>query len=205
MIKNHLWVYIILCLTVVSAVSNHAVSQTKIQFEISPLSTLALSGKSTVNGFRCELKNNFCSTKQLVTTEITDDLLKLDGAELEIVIKNFDCANERMNKDMQGALKAEEFPSMILKIMEINYNGGIQEILKSRCATALAEITLGGVSKCIVLNFSDIEFKDHRLSFTGNQEINMEEFDIEPPQVLLGLIKVHEMINIDFNLMVDLH
>ena len=179
-------------------------SQSQIEFRISPASVLSLSGESSVTGFSCELRNNFTNTRQLITAEVKDDMLKLDGAEIEIIIENFDCANARMERDLQDAMKANQFPSMTLRIMEFNYTGGIDEILESKCTTGLVEITLANISQCVFLNFNDIELSDNLLSISGTKEIDMREFDIIPPQVLLGLVKVDEIIVIKFDLKVML-
>jgi len=178
-------------------------AQSKLKFEIAPESELTLTGKSTVTGFNCELKNNFCGTKQEMTTTLKDDLLHIKGADIDIVIINLDCGNSRLEHDLQGALNADDFPVMKLKILEISFVGGVVELLKNKCTTAQAEITIGEVSKCIYINLSEIVLKDNLLEFKGIEEINMKEFDITPPQVLFGLVKVHEVITINFDLKVE--
>jgi len=196
---------VICTLALASIINITAYSQSQIEFEISSRSKLSLSGESTVTGFSCELKNNFNNTKQVMSAMILGEVLKLDGAEIEIGIMNFDCANARMERDLQDAMKAEQFPSMMLRIMEIDYMGGIDEILENKCTTGLAEITLGNISQCVDLNFNDIVLSDNTLSISGTKELNMRAFEISPPQVLLGLIKVDELIVINFDLKVHLY
>ena len=178
--------------------------QSKVEFKILPESVICLSGHSNVAKFSCELQNNFISTKQAMAVIISDDLMKIDGAVIEIIIENFDCGNVQMNRDMQVALKSDQYPSMFLRILETNYKGGAQEILKNGYATALTEITIGNVSKTVLINFDKIELNDTKLLFAGCHEIDMREFDISPPKVFFGLVKVNEIITIDFNLSVQL-
>lgn len=201
---THRKIYTIFSIALASIINIQSYAQSNIEFRILPESSITLSGKSNVSKFCCDLKNNFNGSVQLLSLIKSDELLKINGADIGIIIKNFDCANDRMNRDMQAALKAEQFPRMVLRIMEINYKGGVQEILENNCTTALAEITLGNVSKCILLNLNNIELNDDLLAFTGTQEIDMQEFEITPPQVLLGLIKVNALIVIEFNLIVEL-
>jgi len=185
--------------------STAALSQTTVAYNVLPTSSLTISGNSNVNKFACELKNNFKEGLCQLEATFEKDKLKLNGAILEIEVMNLDCSNRKMDEDLQCALKSDVYPGMFLNILEINYSGSLEEVLKSACTSSIVEITIAGTTKKAILNFNHIQYSGNMLSFKGAHQIDMLDFSIEPPQVLWGLIKVDGVINIDFELRVKIN
>jgi polyisoprenoid-binding protein YceI len=66
-----------------------------------------------------------------------------------------------------------------------------------------ATITING--NCQTMNFPIqwVRISGTDIRFVGSQNINMTDFDIKPPSPAFGLVKVNDLITINFHLIVQ--
>ena len=108
----------------------------------------------------------------------------------------FDCGSRVINKDFMNLLKSEEYPKIVLELKEIKKD------LSTDCIVhALIEIVIAGESKSY---FIPVELKDDKIiNVSGALNLNICDFNLEPPKKALGLIVVSDIIKINFDLVVE--
>jgi polyisoprenoid-binding protein YceI len=104
-----------------------------------------------------------------------------------------------MNQDLQAFLKVKEHPSASIRLIKVDISGD-QIMNKPRQeAISLMEITLAGITKRYQIPVT-ITNDGGEYGFSGSLELNICDFDLEPPVVMMGLIRVKEEVKVDFKL-----
>ena len=93
------------------------------------------------------------------------------------------------------ALKSEDHPYISFALKDI-------KSIESGKVSANGAVTIAGVTKNIAVSGS-YAYSNGKLSIKGSREINMKEFDIEPPSVMFGTIVVGELVDIEYNLILN--
>lgn len=187
---RHLLIYIFIGLF---TLSGNAQGSRKIS--ILPQSKITLHGVSNVNSFICEV----CTTEEVTVMDLSFTgngvNLLFDENAYRIPIKNFICENNRMTRDLQQALNMAEYPSMSLELKSLSALIDTTQIPRAKL-----KITLAGKSNTYDLTYQSTKLSENFYRVVFVREFNMSDFGIEPPTVMLGLIKVKEKIEIELDL-----
>ena len=76
---------------------------------------------------------------------------------------------------------------------------GDQLIDKGASEAMIVQVENVGTDNLLI---ESITYEGGILQFEGSKMLNMRDFEVEPPTAMLGLIRVQEHININFNLQV---
>jgi hypothetical protein len=98
-----------------------------------------------------------------------------------------------MTKDFIKLLKTNEFPTIEIEIIEIS-------TLASK-TSAKATITLAGKQNTYQI---PINTNPNNTVFSGILPLNIKDFSIEPPTKMLGMVVVHEKVDIHFSLQLEI-
>lgn len=176
-------------------------SSPPLHFEIDQgSSSIWFEGGSTVRGFECKA-GSFRSDATIEISGSHVNLPALDNAvadvALEIPVAELDCDNGKMNDHMRKALKAKDHPS-------IRYQHVANEVVASDDGTPRLQLvgllTLGGEEREIVMTADAVVTDEDALVIQGSYELDMTEFGIEPPRLMLGTLKVHDSVTVHFNM-----
>ncbi|WP_158281905.1 YceI family protein [Winogradskyella wandonensis] len=159
----------------------------------SPESSLIIKGTSNVNSFKCEYNISKFSDSLSVNFLENLDIIEFKNTELILPNINFNCGHRGITKDFNKLLKTEEFPQIRIALLRvISLDNSENEAIVS------LDITICGIS-----NTYDIPIKvngNNEVRVQGLLPINIEDFKLEAPTKVLGIIKVSNKIEIDFNL-----
>jgi hypothetical protein len=166
---------------------------------LQPESQLWLEGTSTVRSYKCAAKELLGE----VRTTPAAPLPVLEGlaavvreAGITIPVAQLDCDNGTMNGHMQKALKAKEhgiiaYRLEAFEVMEAGEAGGQVEMK--------GHLTIAGEELPITFP-AEIELTaDGAIRLKGQTELNMKEFGVEPPKLMLGTLKVNERVTVHFD------
>ncbi|MEJ2004992.1 MAG: hypothetical protein P8X57_08540 [Cyclobacteriaceae bacterium] len=163
---------------------------------IDPASSLNIHGKTNVNKFLCAQQ---CETLERDTVNIkmtTDgEVVKLDNAFLELDIHDFDCGIKQMTEEFRELLLADKYPQLKM------YLNKIVPIAGSRDYNAEITINLAGERSTYTIPVQ-VHFDDKTLICSGKSQVSFVDFNLEPPVKFMGLVKVNEMLDISFNLII---
>lgn len=160
-------------------------------------STLDLKGVSNINSFTCQLP---IPPKTLTLGyHHQSDSIVFEENQLLLTVDHFDCENNMMTRDLKKTLKMEEHPYIKLQLLGIGKVNSNKEKVQANM-----KISIAGVSNCYWLNANIKQIAPTKYRVELKHTFDMNDFEIEPPTALMGLIKVKEDISIDLLLILSL-
>lgn len=167
---------------------------------LQPKSRLWINGTSTVRAFQCSataFETKVESSAPGAVSAVVAGTKAVTSAELVVPTAKMDCNNGTMNEHMLKALKAKDNPTITFRIStyELTKAGNGVD------GTAKGELTLGGVTKPITVTAHATQEPGGVLRVTGSQDIRMTEWGLKPPTLMLGTLKVNELVKVSFDLL----
>ncbi len=127
------------------------------------------------------------------TIEVSgDSLLSISSLQFTVVAEEINSGKGGMDKRIDDALKVKKHPNITFSLSEIQSIG-------SSSITAAGELTIAGVTKNVQM---EVEYQlqpDGSILFNGKQNIDMTEFNVDPPTAMFGTIKAGEKVDVEFN------
>ncbi len=121
-----------------------------------------------------------------------------ESVEIAIKVEDIDADSRRMNNNMHGYLKKDQYPEITYRLVEAKElalldNPGVK-------LTVRGVISAAGAEKEIV---HDVEVRKNDsggLVVSGSQDLKMTDFGIDPPTAVLGSIRSRDEMNITFEI-----
>lgn len=167
--------------------------------KLTPESRLWVDGKSTVRDFSCKAPAVSAVAEpngENVIAAVLGGESALRAVTLTVAADKMDCGNGTMNGHMLKAIKAKENPAITFKLE--SYTLGKEADVTS--VAMKGTLTLGGVTKPILLNATLAPGATGSLRVAGAYELNMKDYDLTPPTLMLGTLKVREKVMVSFDL-----
>ena len=166
-------------------------------------SRLWVEGRSNINEFECQA-NQYSGKASLIDSNEQIEFIQEEQGrvflQVEIRVDGFECGKNRMNRDLQDALKSSEFP-------EITFLFGSAEILEMPSENDQAFdlevsgfLTVAGNTRNIRFNTRAFFLEANKVRAIGNTTIKMSDYDVTPPTALMGLIKANDELTVNFDL-----
>jgi hypothetical protein len=159
-----------------------------------------ISGESNINTFDLD--------KELAPYDLSAQDLELmvgsgsEQYEIKIPVVGFSCRNPIIYRDFVKLLKADRYPDIII---ELNYYQLEKMIFQLGGKEAEFKITLAGLSRKYRIDCSINQCGKSAFYISGSKEIDLEDFKLEPPSKLNGLIELNRKVNINFGFIFDLN
>lgn len=168
--------------------------ENKIEVKIKEGSHLFIKGTSNVNKFTCNYLKPI--EPQIFTLSYQDHKngWLLDDANLSLESASFDCGGRRINDDFEELIQTSQFPAIRIEVFEIMPE-------KSNLRAKIA-VSIAGVTKSLPVPVTLEKGKD--VIYTSVLKLNIEDFNLDTPTKMMGLIKVNEEISIHVNLRLEL-
>ena len=110
-------------------------------------------------------------------------------ATLTVPVKEFKCPNDEMTQHLMDAMKPEQHAEITYRLERYIVAGGRAE--------ATGALTITGVTEPITLPLTFTPAAGG-LQIAGTTRLDMTRFRVDPPVVMLGLMKVGPQIRIEF-------
>ena len=162
--------------------------------KVLPSSKLTINGDTNINEFQCEFDTSYLSEENNFDYTVTGSEITFTGAILSLDSKGFDCGSRGINKDFKSLIKSEKYPQILLQLEKA-------KMLSAEKAKVRVCITIAGILKIYDIPV-EIQNHDEISTFKGTLELNINDFKLEPPTKLFGIIVVKDNIEIDFDLKV---
>jgi polyisoprenoid-binding protein YceI len=165
-------------------------------------SRLFIEGTSNINSFECLCNDRFNPKNVRVSVDDDRKAIVFTGTTLALKTAALDCDNSKINRDLCTALKADEFPTINIVLHEASVHGASVNERDWTDIKATATLTITDQSRKVSLAVKGRKLSGDRFRFVSIKDIQMTDFGIQPPTALFGLIKVHDHIKINFDLIV---
>jgi hypothetical protein len=166
---------------------------------LQPQSRLWIEGTSTIRAFTCTagVVNALVDTR---SANAIPQLLIGDKAvvavDVKVPIEKLDCGNGTMNEHMLKSLKANENPTILFRLASYD----ITRSSSAAIGTLKGTLSLGGVQKPLSIT-AEGKPEGDMLRVSGSTEVLMTQYDLTPPTLMFGRIKVNEKVLVKFDLL----
>lgn len=171
---------------------------------LAPESRLWVEGTSTVRNWNCKAPGVTATINADGERDAAKDVLKgekgIAGVTLIVAVPMMNCNdNDTMNEHMRKALKATEFQAITFRLARYEIATGAAGLQ----ATLSGTLLLGGVEKPIEFPVDVADGGAGKLRVTGSAIVKMKEFDLKPPSLMLGTMRVGNDITVKFDLLLN--
>lgn len=167
---------------------------------LAPESRLRVEGTSTVRSFTCEAKEingAIESDPEASIVEISGLGTIVRGVAVEIPIGSLDCGNGTMNDHMRKALQAKDHPTIAFRVA--THEVTLAEDGKGRIEME-GDLTMAGNTRRIKVSAVASPGEAGVIQVTGSHELNMTEWGVKPPRLMMGAMKVNEKVVVHFDM-----
>ena len=162
-------------------------------------SRIWIAGTSTVRSFTCEAPEFDAAIEAGAGAigALLGGQKAVQTATLTVSAAKMDCGNGAMNGHMAKALKSGEFPTIIFVLDGYEPTRAAAGI----AGTIEGRLTLGGVTKPITLT-ATAKDEGGALRVQGVHDLDMTEYGIKPPSLMMGTMKVGKVAKVNFDLVI---
>lgn len=157
--------------------------------------TVLVNGSTNVSKFK--LKNDLSRIDITRTCNNSDSLALLTKKYwFSIPARNFKTDNQQLYKEFLLLVRVKEYPEI-----KIGFTlKDLHRLMESKTPVSFpVDISLAGKTKAYQITCSFSSCSGNCYSVSGSRTIRLTDFNIEPPQKMLGLIRVNNEINITFD------
>lgn len=159
-------------------------------------SQLSIQGSTNVNEFTCKI-GYWTGTDTLQYVENnTSRELRFTRSRMTLPIRSFDCGAKPISKDFWKTLRAETHPDLEINFISLQ----TPYFRDGKDIKGVVDIRLAGVTTRYTIEYHVKVRDDGSILLNGAHAVNFSDFQLEAPEKLKGLIRVKEVLNVEFNL-----
>ncbi len=147
-----------------------------------------VSGNSTVRGWTCTVPG----TAQVTTgsaTPVRGFDAGVQTATLTVRVSDFVCPEDEMRQHLLEAMRAEQFPTITFRLQGYQASG--------QGVVATGTLTILDATRDVSLPIT-VTPAESGVRIEGQLPLDMTNYGVEPPVVMLGLMRVRPQIRIEF-------
>ncbi len=147
-----------------------------------------VSGTSTIRGWTCSVQGTAEVTPGS-STPAPGFAAGVQSATLTVPVADFDCPDETMIEHLLEAMKPAEFAEITFRLESYEASGDGAE--------ASGALTIQSVTQAVSFPIS-LTPSGAGVQMAGELRLDMTAYGVEPPVVMLGLLRVRPQIRIQF-------
>lgn len=147
-----------------------------------------VSGTSTIRGWTCTVKGTMTVTPG-GGPAVPGFAGGVKTATVRVPVKAFTCPNAEMTEHLMEAMKPDQFPEIVYQIEKYDLAGDR--------AQASGTMTIQGRSHPVTLPVV-VKASGNGVALEGSTRLDMTAYGVEPPVVMLGMLKVGPQVRIEF-------
>lgn len=165
-------------------------------WQVEKSSYLRINGATNINRFHCTYNSPTLSDTLSVNLTYDETTIFFINKELAVPVAFFDCQNSFITSDFRKTLKAEEHPNIELTFKSIR----LTPELDTQFTKGTIEISIAGITRSYNVAYSMNGNDRGEWNLKGAQDIQLQDFGLNPPKRLLNLIQVKDQISVLFSL-----
>lgn len=158
-----------------------------VRIDLLPGSTVALRGRTTVGSWSCTVDDAFALVSASAGDVLRDALVRLPASGIR-------CGSDGMERDLRRALRADRHPWIEMRSLRASLTG-------DAIASIDAVLEVGGAARPVsaAVHYT---VTAERIRLRGALPMRMSDFGIEPPRALLGLVRAHDEVTVEYDVIV---
>lgn len=175
----------------------------EVKYSVDATSSIKIAGESNVSPFECLYSEGLpAGYVTIIRDGAADQEFEFSKSALDIKIKSFDCKNSLMNRDLYNAMNADKNPFIRIELQKAFFIKSNSDLHPQSDLTVEISLTINETCKRELIDLKIEETASNMIKITGSKSIRMTDYNITPPSAMMGLIKVKNLITIDFELIV---
>jgi polyisoprenoid-binding protein YceI len=168
--------------------------------DLQPDSQLWVEGTSTVRDFKCTagtMDATIATTGDAAATALYAGQKAVTTVAFSVPAAALDCRNGQMNEHMRKAIKADKAPTITFELgsYDLADKGGKMQ------AALTGTLSLGGVTKPITVTADLVKDTSGGVRVKGAYDLRMTEWGLKAPSLMMGAMKVNELVKVNFDLL----
>lgn len=164
-------------------------------------SKLWFDGTSTLRSWSCSADRidvTLTSPEETVIASTLEGRKVAGTVQVDFPVSKLECRNDTMNEHMGKALKTKEYAS-------IRFTMQSYELAKGSAVTGTIQGTLqlSGRTLPIAVPVTFGTAADGAMRVTGKVPVKMTDWDVKPPTLMMGTIKVGPVVTVNFDLLLQ--
>ena len=151
-----------------------------------------VEGTSTVRAYKCAAKSIVATLQTSPEGQPAELAQLVKSALVTVATETLECGNGTMNEHMRKALKQTEHPNVSFSLD--SYTLDPSGLLKGK-------LQIAGQEKEVEFP-ATVTDDGSTIHVAGSKQINMKEWGVKPPSLMLGAMKVNQMVTINFDVIV---
>jgi hypothetical protein len=166
---------------------------------VHPSSQFWIQGETTVNSFTCVVdsveggggvpRNPSASNADTLTVTVN------------VPVPAFDCGNRRMTEDLKETLKVQQHRLIQFQPVHATVGSPPDTSRQWHSVHALGPLIIAGTKRLVRIEAAGRLMGSGRFRVRGCTPVKMTYFGIDPPSKALGLIKVKNRVEVQFDLL----
>jgi len=148
-----------------------------------------ITGTSTIRGWTCTAKGTMTVTPGSGGPAVPAFANGVQSATVTVPVKAFTCPNPEMTEHLMQAMKPEQFPEIVYTVEKYEVTGDR--------AQATGTMTIQAKTQPLTVPVT-IKAAGAGVELQGDARLDMTAYGVEPPVVMLGMLKVGPQIRIEF-------
>ena len=163
---------------------------------IHPTSSITIAGSTNVNKYKCIIAKYTGSDTLLLTAERGKGAHFKKGL-VNLEASRFDCEKNIITKDFAETIQAKKYPQITINFLSFERVPEFKDSEEPfRCKFV---ITLANVAVPCDVRAKIVKDKNNLIHLRGWHLFKFSDFKLDPPTKMMGMIKVDEMITVDFH------
>ncbi len=191
---KRLVVLVVICLAL-----QNIKAETLVSVEIQKNSTISIKGSTNLINFQLvQSSENLPNRNFSISGNQVQNKFMLGEHTIPLAVKGFTSDNIMAIRDFLKLIKAKEYPIILIHIISFE-TGAQKEKELSGKTIATVNLNITGISKQYLIPIDTKQIGD-QLILKGSKHISIRDFSLIPPVEMLGLLKVSEWIDIQFDI-----
>lgn len=156
---------------------------------------ISISGTSTVRNWTCEVTAPVEVSPGGSAARAPGFPDGVQSATVTVQVTEIVCPEEEMIEHLQEAMRVEEYPEIVYRLQGYELTDGGE-------ATLSGTMTILDTTNPVEIE-ATLEETGRGVEVTGETSLDMTEYGVEPPTVMLGMLHVGDVISLDFTTVVS--
>lgn len=172
--------------------SNTVQSQTK--YQNPGAAKIAIEGTSNIHDWVMNSEKGTCSIN--IILGVNNAVTAANGLAFSMNVETLKSEHKAMDKNTYKAMNTDKYPNITFNAANatVKPGGG-----NNYTVTAHGKLTIAGTAKDVDVAATCTVNADKSITVNGSYKLKMTEYNVTPPSIMFGMIKVGDGITVKFN------
>lgn len=159
--------------------------------------TFKIKGSSNVNNFSLEYKKPVIGKKLVSFGDDINNRISLKGdTQISLDINGFSSSQSFILRDFKKMIKSDNYPTIDINLARFIKSDNPNKIY------AMAIISIANTKRLEIMPVVINKTNEDTYNFKSSYKISLKNYNLDPPQKMMGMIAVNDDVSIDLTLTV---